>query len=168
MAAPLSPLFRPSRVAVVGASSNPEKMGFQIFRNIREAGYAGEILPVNPKGETVLGVPSVTSAAGIPEGTDLAVVIIPAKLVPGTIRELGARKVKSAIVITGGFAESGEEGAKLQEEIIKAAKTPEVAAKVAPLGVEIVASTPEELQKRVTSEREHWSKQIKALGIKVD
>src|SRR5512139_173568 len=96
-------------------------MGFQIFRNIREAGYAGEILPVNPKGETILGIPSVTSAAGIPEGTDLAVVIIPAKLVPGTMRELGARKVKSAIVITGGFAESGEEGAKLQEETARAA-----------------------------------------------
>jgi acetyltransferase len=96
-------------------------MGFQIFRNIKEAGYAGEILPVNPKGETILGVPSVTSAAGIPEGTDLAVVIIPAKLVPGTMRELGARKVRSAIVITGGFAESGDEGAKLQEEMARAA-----------------------------------------------
>src|SRR5262245_30156100 len=57
---------------------------------------------------------------------------------------------------------------KLQEEIVKAAKTPDVAAKVAPLGVEIVASSHEELQKRVTSEREHWSKQIKALGIKAD
>ena len=121
MASPLSPLFRPSRVAVVGASSNPEKMGYQILRNIREAGYSGEILPVNPKGETILGIPSVTSAASIPEGTDLAVVIIPAKLVPGTMRELGARKVKSAIVITGGFAESGEEGAKLQEEMARAA-----------------------------------------------
>jgi acetyltransferase len=118
---PLSPLFRPSRIAVVGASSNPEKMGFQIFRNIREAGYAGEIVPVNPKGETILGISSVTSAASIPEGTDLAVVIIPAKLVPGTMRELGARKVKSAIVITGGFAESGEEGARLQEEMARAA-----------------------------------------------
>src|SRR5512139_2327685 len=94
-------------------------MGFQIFRNIREAGYAGEILPVNPKGETILGIPSVTSAAGIPEGTDLAVVIIPAKLVPGTMRELGSRKVKSAIVITGGFAETGDEGAKLQEEMAR-------------------------------------------------
>jgi len=118
---PLSPLFLPSRVAVIGASSNPEKMGFQIFRNIKDAGYAGEILPVNPKGETILGIPSVRSAAEIPEGTDLAVVIIPAKLVPGTMRELGGRKVKSAIVITGGFAESGEEGARLQEEMARAA-----------------------------------------------
>ncbi len=58
--------------------------------------------------------------------------------------------------------------AKLQEEIVKAAKNPEVAAKVAPLGVEIVASSSQDLQKRVTSERAHWSKEIKALGIKVE
>ena len=122
MTSPLSPLFRPSRIAVIGASSNPDKMGFQIFRNIKEAGYAGEIVPVNPKGEVILGVPSVKSAAELPEGTDLAVVIIPAKLVPGTMRELGGRKVKSAIVITGGFAESGEAGAALQEEMTEAAQ----------------------------------------------
>ena len=122
MTSPLSPLFRPSRIAVIGASSNPDKMGFQVFRNIMEAGYAGEIVPVNPKGEVILGVPSVKSASELPEGTDLAVVIIPAKLVAGTMRELGGRKVKSAIVITGGFAESGEAGAAFQEEMTKAAQ----------------------------------------------
>ncbi len=119
MTASLEALFRPSRVAVVGASSNPEKMGFQIFRNIREAGFAGELIPVNPKGEPVLGLPSVKSAAEIPEGTDLAVVIIPAKAVPGTMLQLGERKVRAAVVITGGFAESGEAGAALQEEMAR-------------------------------------------------
>ncbi len=118
---PLSPLFRPSRVAVIGASANPEKMGFQIFRNLLEAGFAGELIPVNPKGETILGIPSRKSASEIPEGTDLAVVIIPAKLVPDTVRQLGGRGTRSAIVITGGFAESGEEGAALQEELVRAA-----------------------------------------------
>ncbi len=122
MPSSLSPLFRPSRIAVIGASGNPDKMGFQIFRNLKEAGFAGEIVPVNPKGEVILGVPSLQSAAEIPEGTDLAVVIIPAKLVPGTMRELGRRKVRSAVVITGGFAESGETGAALQEEMAQAAK----------------------------------------------
>ncbi len=119
MTASLRPLFCPSRVAVIGASSNPDKMGYQIFRNIREAGFAGEIVPVNPKGETILGVPSVKSASEIPEGTDLAVVIIPAKAVPGTMLQLGERKVGAAIVITGGFAESGETGAALQEEMAR-------------------------------------------------
>jgi acyl-CoA synthetase (NDP forming) len=121
MGSPLSPLFRPSRIAVIGASSNREKMGFQIFRNLREAGFEGELLPVNPKGETILGIASLKSASDLPYGVDLAVVIIPAKLVPATMRELGERKAKSAIVITGGFAESGEAGAALQEEMARAA-----------------------------------------------
>src|SRR5512146_83180 len=115
----LAPLFRPERVAVIGASSNPEKMGFQIFRNIVEAGFRGEIVPVNPKGETILGRPSLKSAAELPEGIDLAVLIIPAKLVPGTLLQLGERRVRAAIVISGGFAESGEEGAVLQEELAR-------------------------------------------------
>ncbi|PWB63356.1 MAG: CoA-binding protein [Deltaproteobacteria bacterium] len=115
----LTPLFRPERVAVIGASSNPEKMGFHIFRNIVEAGFRGEIVPVNPKGETILGRPSLKSAAEVPEGTDLAVLIIPAKRVPETLLQLGERRVKAAIVISGGFAESGEEGAVLQEELAR-------------------------------------------------
>jgi acyl-CoA synthetase (NDP forming) len=117
VASPLDPIFRPSRVVMVGASANPEKLSYQIFRNLKEAGFAGEILPVNPKGETILGTPSLKSAAEIPMGTDLAVVMIPAKLVPGMMLELGERKVKSAIVITGGFAESGAAGAALQQEL---------------------------------------------------
>ena len=119
MSVSLQPLFRPGRIAVVGASANPEKMGFQIFRNIREAGFAGEIIPVNPKGEPILGTASIRSPAELPEGVDLGVVIIPAKLVPGTIRELGERKVRAAIIISGGFAESGEEGADLQDELAR-------------------------------------------------
>jgi acyl-CoA synthetase (NDP forming) len=115
----LGALFRPERVAVIGASSSPEKMGFQIFRNIVEAGFRGEILPVNPKGETILGRQSLKSAADIPPGTDLAVLIIPAKLVPGTLLQLGERNVRAAIVISGGFAESGEEGAALQAELAR-------------------------------------------------
>ncbi len=106
---------------MIGASANPEKLSFQIFRNMKNAGFAGEIYPVNPKGETILGVPSLKSVAEIPEGTDLAVVIIPAKLVPGTVLELGVRKVKAAIVITGGFAESGADGAALQKELARSA-----------------------------------------------
>jgi acetyltransferase len=114
---------------VIGASANPEKLSFQVFRNIKEAGFAGEVFPVNPKGETILGISSLKSAAEVPVATDLAVVIIPAKLVPGTILQLGERKVKAAIVITGGFAESGAEGAALQEEL---------AANAAQCGIRIV------------------------------
>lgn len=115
MGASLEPLFRPRAVAVIGASSNPAKMGFQITKNILDAGYAGPVIPVNPKGEMILGRASVRSARDIPEGTDLAVVIVPARLVPDTMLALGERKVAAAIVISGGFAESGDEGAALQK-----------------------------------------------------
>lgn len=118
----LTPLFRPERIAVVGASTNPDKMGFQILRNILDAGFGGDVVPVNPKGGVILGLPSVHSAAEIPAGTDLAVVIVPAKLVPRTMLELGERRVRGAIVITGGFAEAGEEGARLQEETVRNAR----------------------------------------------
>jgi acetyltransferase len=115
----LQPLFRPERLAVIGASAKPEKMGFQIFRNIVDAGFGGELIPVNPKGETILGRPSVKTVGEIPSGTDLAVVVIPAASVPSTILQLGERNVRSAIVITGGFAESGADGARLQEELAR-------------------------------------------------
>src|SRR6266540_3652834 len=113
----LQALFRPNRLAVIGASAKPGKLGFTIFKNILDAGFGGQVIPVNPKGETILGVPSVKSIEEIPSGTDLAVVIIPAASVPGAILQLGERRVRAAIVITGGFAESGEEGARLQEEV---------------------------------------------------
>ena len=113
----LQALFRPNRLAVIGASAKPEKMGFQIFKNILEAGFGGQVIPVNPKGETILGINSVKSVDEIPSGTDLAVVIIPAPSVSGAILQLGERKVRAAIVITGGFAESGAEGARLQAEV---------------------------------------------------
>lgn len=115
--ASLDVLFRPRSIAVVGASSNPAKMGFQITRNIIDAGFAGPVIPVNPKGETVLGKTSVTSAREIPDGTDLAVIIVPARLVPETMLALGERRVGAAVVISGGFAESGDEGAALQKEM---------------------------------------------------
>ncbi|HEY3125150.1 MAG TPA: acetate--CoA ligase family protein [Thermoanaerobaculia bacterium] len=113
----LQALFRPNRIAVIGASAKPEKMGFQILKNILDAGFNGQVIPVNPKGETILGVPSVKSIEEIPSGTDLAVVIIPAPSVPGAILQLGDRRVRAAIIITGGFAESGPDGARLQEEV---------------------------------------------------
>src|SRR5512143_3379364 len=113
----LQALFRPERLAVIGASAKPGKLGFTIFKNILDAGFGGPVIPVNPKGEPILGVPSVKSVADVPSGTDLAVVIVPAASVPGTILQLGERKVRAAIVITGGFAESGDDGARLQEEV---------------------------------------------------
>lgn len=119
MSESLQALFRPNGLAVIGASARPGKLGYQILKNILDAGFAGPVIPVNPKGETILGSPSLRSVGEIPSGTDLAVVIVPAPSVPETILQLGERKVRAAIVITGGFAESGPDGARLQEELKK-------------------------------------------------
>lgn len=119
MAAPerarLGPLFSPRAVAVVGASANPGKTGHTILKNIIDGGFRGEVYPVNPRGGDILGKPAATSVAELPAGIDLAVVAIPAALVPGIIRELGAKGVGAAVIISGGFREAGNED--LEEEL---------------------------------------------------
>lgn len=115
----LDSIFKPKSVAVVGASTNPEKLGYQILENIINAGFEGKIYPLNPKATDILGLNCINDPANLPEGVDLAVVIIPAGVVPGTLDKLGEKKVGSAIIITGGFAESGEEGEKLQKQVVE-------------------------------------------------
>lgn len=115
-------IFRPDRIAVVGASSNPEKFGYKIFKNILDAGFQGEIFPVNPRGEEILGRRSLRSVDELPEGVDLAVIIIPAKAVADAIMRCGKRGVKASIIITGGFSEAGREGEIMQEEVLRNAR----------------------------------------------
>lgn len=114
---PLDVIFRPKRVAVVGASASPEKYGYIILKNILDAAFQGTVYPVNPKAEAILGLPCTKSIADLPEGVDLAVIIIPAKAVPEAIRECGLRSVRAAVIISGGFAESGPDGAALQVQV---------------------------------------------------
>jgi acetyltransferase len=109
-------------VAVIGASNAPEKYGFIILRNILEAGFAGPVHPVNPKATEILGRPSVKSIADLPPDVDLAVIIIPARSVPQALADCGQRGIKAAIIISGGFAESGEEGAALQADVVETAR----------------------------------------------
>lgn len=125
----LQALFRPASLAVVGASAKPEKLGFQILKNILDAGFAGSVYPVNPKATEILGRPCTRSVTELPPGVDLAVIIIPAKAVPQAVVDCGQRGIKAVIIISGGFAESGEEGAALQRAIVEAA---------GPFGVRVV------------------------------
>ena len=115
-------LFRPKAVAVVGASTQPEKLGFQVFRNLVEAGFDGPVHPVNPKADAILGRKAFPGVADLPEGVDLAVIIVPARLVPETLRVCGRKGTRAAIVISGGFSESGPEGERLQQEAVAAAR----------------------------------------------
>lgn len=117
----LNPVFRPNSIAVIGASSSPEKWGFKILKNILDAGFKGPVFPINPKAEEVLGLRCYRSVRDIEGEVDLAVVIIPAPAVPGAIEECGQKKIKAAIVITGGFRETGTKGEELERALVEAA-----------------------------------------------
>lgn len=113
----LEPLLQPKSIAVIGASNNPEKVGFQILKNLKDAGYKGAIFPVNLKKEVILDLQSVGSVLEIETPPDLAVVAIPKVGVKDAVNECINKGIKSIVVITAGFAEIGEEGKVLQDEI---------------------------------------------------
>ena len=116
----LDPVMKPKRVAIIGASNNPEKVGHVILQNYINVGYPGELCPVNIKAEgKIMGLKAYRSVSEIKKVVDLAVIAIPAKLVPGMLEECGKAKVKSAIIVSGGFAEIGETG--LQDQVVEIA-----------------------------------------------
>ena len=109
----LNALFKPSRVAIVGASSDSKKIGHQIIKNIIEGGFAGEVIPINPKATEVLGRKAYKSLSDVPSGIDLVIIAIPAPFVIATMEECARAKVKAVAVITSGFGEVG----KIDEEL---------------------------------------------------
>jgi acetyltransferase len=100
-------LFEPRSVAVVGASHNPAKIGYKILQNIVEGGYEGRILPVNPKGGEILGLPVYTSLEETGGEIDLVVTTVPAKFALKTVKDAADIGVKFNLVITSGFSEVG-------------------------------------------------------------
>jgi acetate---CoA ligase (ADP-forming) len=114
--------FEPQSVAVIGASSTPHKPGNDVIKNIVANGYAGNIHLVNPKGGEIFGIHVYRSIQDLPEGIDLAIIILPAKANPGAVRECAERGIKAAVLAAGGFSEVDAEGESLQGELIKAIK----------------------------------------------
>ncbi len=117
----LNAFFNPAGVAVIGASDSPGKLGYVILKNLLDAGFPGVLHPINPKSERILGLNCYRSVKDVPGQLDLAVVIIPARMVPQAVRECGERGVKGAIVVSGGFSEAGVEGEKLQKTLAEVA-----------------------------------------------
>jgi acetyltransferase len=113
----LNPIFKPKSVAVIGASTSPGKLGHDILANLKNGGFPGPLYPINPKAEEILGLPVYKSVAETPAPPELAVVVIPARIVASTLEQCAAAGVKAAIVITGGFAEAGPDGERLQDEL---------------------------------------------------
>ena len=104
----LDSLFKPSSIAVVGASHKPGKIGYAIIENLINAGFKGSIYPVNPKGGVILGFKVYRSISDLPDGIDLALIALPSKYVVDSLIQLAERGVKSAIIYTAGFSEIGE------------------------------------------------------------
>ena len=114
--------FSPRGVAIVGASADPTKLGYGVARNLIQSQYKGAIHLVNPKGGTLMSLPMRTSLAEVPDPVDLAVLIVPATATSSALADCGARGIRAAIVMAGGFREIGPAGAALEDEILRIAR----------------------------------------------
>jgi acetyltransferase len=116
----LAAVFEPRRIALVGASDQRGKTGELLWRNL--SSFPGEVVPVTSSAETVGGHKAYPSLRAIEGDIDLAVIVVPAAAVPAVIRDAAAKGVLAAIVISGGFAEDGEEGIRRHYELMTAAR----------------------------------------------
>ena len=119
---PLEVMFKPRSVAVIGATERAGSVARTILWNLISTSFGGTIFPVNPKYNSILGIKSYPSVGAIPDPVDLAVIVTPAKTVPGIIEECVAAGVPAAIIISAGFKETGPEGAALEQQILEIAR----------------------------------------------
>ncbi|MCL5266832.1 MAG: GNAT family N-acetyltransferase [Bacteroidetes bacterium] len=115
----LSPLISPSSIAVVGASRDANAVGSLVFRHILESNFTGTVYPVNSQAASIQGVRAYSSIASLPEHPDLIVIAVPASNVLDVVREGVDIGAKGTIVLSAGFADIGEQGAKLQNELVE-------------------------------------------------
>jgi acetyltransferase len=117
----LNVLFAPQSIAVFGASDRTDSVGGVVFENLRTAGFAGPVIPINPKRELVQGVPAFPSLEKVGQPIDLAVICTPAATVPDIIDSCGKLGVKGAVILTAGFSEGGPEGKVLEKRLLETA-----------------------------------------------
>lgn len=118
-AASLRPLFFPRSVAVVGASRDPASVGHRILQGLLRNDFQGTVFPVNPKAEQVASVKAYPSVEEIPDPVDLAVVAVPAPVVGQVVEGCGEAGVRGLVVVSAGFAETGEEGRRRESELVE-------------------------------------------------
>ncbi|MFT0859404.1 acetate--CoA ligase family protein [Ancylobacter sp. G4_0304] len=114
--------LKPRSIAIIGASRDPSKRGNRAIQTLQECGYKGAILPINPKETEILGLPTYPDLASAPGEIDLAMICTPARVAPDVIALCGARGVKGALVLAGGFSEAGEAGGELEARTLEAAR----------------------------------------------
>jgi acetyltransferase len=118
----LDRFFTPRSIAVIGASDRADSVGMRVFRNLLDAGFGGALYAVNPNHEQVQGHPSYKTVEAIGKPVDLAVIATPAATVPDLIAQCGEQRVRAAVVISAGFAESDAAGARLQQAALDNAR----------------------------------------------
>jgi acetyl coenzyme A synthetase (ADP forming)-like protein len=111
--------FNPNSIAVIGASRSPGKVGREIVRNLRDAGFKGQIIPVNPFADQILGLKCYKQIEQYPDKVDLSLIAIQAPMVIEATKSSIRAGVKAVVVTSSGFAESGSEGAEIQQQISK-------------------------------------------------
>jgi len=107
----------PRNIAVVGASNNPSRPNFYLFKNLIGLGFQGKVYPVNPTTNAVQGVRAYSRLRDIEEAIDLVICAVATPMTLDVIRDCVQKKVKGVVIVSGGFSEIGQEGAKLQDEI---------------------------------------------------
>jgi acetate---CoA ligase (ADP-forming) len=118
----LESLFRPKAVAVIGASSKELSIGNRVIRNLIDFGFTGRIYPINPSADEIRGIPAYKSILDCPDGVDVVHMVIPAKFVPQAVDDCGKKGVKHIIINSGGFGETGAEGAAIEKDFLERAR----------------------------------------------
>lgn len=117
----LDRIFKPQRVAVIGASDREASVGYSVLHNLISTGFGGVVYPVNNKREAVQGIQAYPSVSELPHCPDLAIIATPAATVPGLVTECGRAGVGGVIILSAGFGEVGREGKTLQSSLKQAA-----------------------------------------------
>ena len=117
--ASLTPLLQPKAVAVIGASRTETSIGRRVLHSLVASGYKGSVYPINPNAASVEGLACYPSIGDAPRGTDLAIICVPRSLVLTIADQCATVGVKSLVVITAGFAEAGDEGRALQQQLVE-------------------------------------------------
>ena len=118
----LESFFNPKSVAIVGASRQKSKVGYEILANMMGAGYKGEIYPVNPQADTIEGLKCYPDLKSIKKVPELVIIVVPAKIVPAIMQQCAKVGTRAVIIITAGFKEVGKEGRELEEQISQTAR----------------------------------------------
>jgi len=120
----LERFFNPKSIAVIGASTNPNKLGYAVLENLVEGGFIkiGLVYPINLNAEKILGIPAYPTVLDVPGSIDLGVIVIPYPHVPAALRTCGEKGIPAVIVISAGFREAGRDGLERELELIDIAK----------------------------------------------